>query len=219
MSGEIELTRKRSSLWLIFLLLLLFVLLVLALPLVNTRVNTSTQTGIQSQCPETGQHFDDQQEAFTLAQAAQQYRSAHPFRGNYGLGSYIICFQDGSQQRNQSPVFKGYDSPTQPKNQTHSEQSSYGWLQLQFSRLSIDPTSVTAIYAVIFSQVLVCPACKKDMISWQRTLRQKVKMDNVVLSMWDILPEKGFDPAKYPAGTGTFVTPEMLEQVNIPFLP
>lgn len=216
---EAEAPRGRSSGWIWLILLILFALVLVALvgPLLNANVKTATQNSNESHCPPTGQAFNGLQEAFTLAQTAEQYRLKSPFKGIYGLASYIICFRDGSQQRNQSPVFKGYDSPTQPTNATHSEQPSYRWLQLQFSRLSVDLNTVTAIYATIFSQVAVCSVCKQDMISWQQTLRQKAGTDQVYLSIWDIARGKGFDPATYPAETGVSVTSDVLEQVSIPF--
>lgn len=169
----------------------------------------------------SGQGFDTQQEALTLVQAAEQYRTAHPFGGNYGLGSYTICFKDGTQQRFQSPVFKGFNNPnsSEARNATHSEQSAYGWLQLQLSRLAIDQSTISATYAVIFSQVQVCPDCEQDMRFWQSTLRQKAKTQQVFLSIWDIVGGKGFNPATYPAGTGIAVTVDVLRKVPIQFVP
>ena len=83
----------------IFLLLLLVLSIFFLLPSYNTQVNISTQSTTQNQCPQAGQSFNAQQEAFTLAQSAEQYRRTHPFGGNYGLGSYVICYTDGTQQR------------------------------------------------------------------------------------------------------------------------
>lgn len=212
---------QKSLSGLLLLLLLLLGIGILALLSTNVQVNTSTQSASEGQCLSSGQDFDAQQEAFTLAQAAEQYRVAHPFGGNYGLGSYTICFKDGTQQRFQSPVFKGFNNPNtnQARNATHSEQSAYGWLQLQLSRFSIDRSTVSAIYTVIFSQVQVCPDCVQDMRFWQSTLRQKAKMPQVFLSIWDIVGGKGFNPATYPAGTGITVTVNMLRKVPIQFIP
>jgi hypothetical protein len=131
-----------------------------------------------------------------------------------------MCYSDASQQRLQSPVFKGYENltdPGQPRNATHSEQSSYGWLQLQLSRISVNQSTTTAIYAVIFSQVIVCLPCRKDMVSWQKVLRQKAKTNNLYLSIWDIAPGKGFIPTVNPAGTGIPITIGDLERIHIQF--
>src|SRR5438105_7804758 len=148
---------QQSSVPLILLLLLLLVVGILILPSLNTKINTGIQSAANGNCPSSaGQNFDDQQEAFTLAQVAEQYRSANPFGGNYGLGSYTICYKDGTQQRFQSNVFKGYKNTTdktKPENYSHSEQATYGWLQYQLSHLSIDTSKVTAIYTTIFSQI------------------------------------------------------------------
>ena len=104
---------QQSSVPLILLLLLLLVVGILILPSLNMKINTGTQSAANGNCPlSAGQSFDDQQEAFTLAQAAERYRSANPFGGNYGLGSYTVCYNDGTQQRFQSNVFKGYKNTT-----------------------------------------------------------------------------------------------------------
>lgn len=184
----------------------------------NTHTSTTTQNNSEGQCLSSGKSFNEQQEAFTLAQAAEQYRSANKFAGNYGLASYTICYKDGSQSRVQSSVFKGFDSPTKPKNSTHSEQAAYGWLRYTLSRLAIDQTKVATIYTVIFSQVVVCNLCQQDMKSWQRTLRQQANTNRLFLSIWDIMPGRGFNPATYPAGTGTPVTVDDLRKVSINFI-
>src|SRR5437870_13506027 len=101
---------QQSSVPLILLLLLLLVVGILVLSTLNTSVNVGVQNGANNSCPSVGQSFDTRQEAFTLAQTAEQYRSTNPFGGNYGLGSYTICYNDGTQQRNQSIPFKGYDN-------------------------------------------------------------------------------------------------------------
>jgi hypothetical protein len=72
---------------------------------------------------------------------------------------------------------------------------------------------------MIFSQVAVCLDCEKDMQSWQWTLRQKAGTNMLFLSIWDILKGKGFDPKSYPAGRGTSVTIDDLEEVSIEFNP
>lgn len=180
------------------------------------------QSEAEGQCLSAGQDFNTEQEAFTLAQAAEQQRRMQPFGGNYGLGSYTLCYKDGSQRRVQSPVFRGYRNTTdktKPPNYTHSEQATYGWLQSEFSHLSIDRGRVRAIYTVIFSQVVICLPCRRDMKSWQRTLRQIVKTNNLFLSVWDIAPEKSFAPSTYPAGIGTPIAADDLEEVRIQFDP
>jgi hypothetical protein len=201
----------------------LLILLGLTLPLLNTNSSTGTQTGQaenQGQCQFAARRFYTQQEAFTLAQAAQDQRSAFPFGGNYAIGSYTICYKNNTQQRFPSPPAKGYDNLTDttlPVNATHGEQAVYKWLQNQLLQLSIDLTTVQGIYAVIFSQVRVCTACKSMMVSWQRTLRQKARTASVFLSIWDLNP--GFDPATYPAGPASPVVLSDLERVPIVFAP
>jgi hypothetical protein len=208
------------------LILLLFVLLIgliiFALPSLNAQVNTATQSTTEGQCQNGGQSFNAQQEAYTLAQSAEQYRTTHSFGGNYGLGSYTICYKDGSQERFQSDPLPGNNNKTdktKPKNYTHSEQAAYGWLQNTLAKLSIDQSRVPVIYTVIFSQVTVCVSCQQDMKLWQRTLREVAKSPSLALSIWDIAYGNGFNPATYPAGNGVPVTIDMLEAVRIEFVP
>lgn len=218
-------SQSKPSWLLIFLLILLALgILIFALPSLNTRVSTTTQTASQGQCLSNGQGFDEHQEAFTLAQVAEQYRSTHPYKGNYALGSYTICYTDGTQQRVQSPLAPGYTStPTATirANDTHSEQGIYKWLERNLTSLSIDQSQVAAIYTVIFSQVRVCLPCQGNMVTWQRNLRVAARTNSVFLSIWDIRfkSKSGFDPAKYLAGTGIPVAIADLEKVMIAFAP
>lgn len=219
---------RNRSLWLVILVIVLLAFgLLFTLPLPNTRTSSTTQSATPASCPAAGQvfdvqqAFDAQQEAFVLAQSAEQYRAANPFGGNYGLGSYTICLNDGTLRRVQSMPFKGYRDYTLPVSQqhtTHSEQKTYGWLQVQLSRMSIDKSKIAAIYVVIFSQVIVCPPCQQDMVYWQRTLRQKARTNNLYLSVWEIEGGKGFVPTVYPAGTGTPIAITDLRQVPIRFV-
>ncbi len=138
--------KQKSSLGLIiFLLILLVVGIFVLLPSSNIRINTSTQTTTKNQCPQAGQSFDAQQEAFTLAQSAEQFRQIKPYNGNYGLGSYILCLTNGTMRRIQSPPFqKGYYDRSLPYYQqhvTHSEQATYKWLQRPVITSILEPQS------------------------------------------------------------------------------
>jgi hypothetical protein len=146
-------TQKSSagSLLLLLLLLGLLGLLLFALPFINSQETTSTQTSSEGQCLENGHGFNTPQEALTLAQTAEQYRTAHPFKGNYGLGSYTICYKNGDQQRFQSDVYRGFDREDTENQLDHSEQFTYKWLQDNLSQLSVDRNTIQAIYVVIFS--------------------------------------------------------------------
>src|SRR5579884_1686709 len=208
-----------GSLLLLLLLLGLLGLLLLALPSINSQETTSTQTTSEGQCLENGRGFNTPQEALALAKTAEQYRTAHPFEGNYGLGSYTICYKNGDQQRFQSDVYPGYDSKKPPFHITHSEQRTYKWLQDNLSQLSVDRNTIQAIYVVIFSQIVVCPSCRQDMVTWQKDLREKAQMKPVYLYIWDIAMGKGFNPAKYPKGKGKPVSLRDLERVDIEFVP
>jgi hypothetical protein len=78
-------------------LLILLGLFVLLWPSINARINTGIQDRTEGQCLSAGQDFDRRQEAFTLAQAAEQQRRIKPFGGNYSLASYTICYKNGKQ--------------------------------------------------------------------------------------------------------------------------
>ena len=210
---------QKSVIPLVLLLLAALVVGYLILSASNVNVNVATQNASDGQCQDAEKSFDEQQEAFTLALEAEQYRTANPIGANYGLGSYTICYKDGTQQRVQSIVYKGFYSKTQPINDTHSEQIIYGWLQNKLSSLSLDRSNIVAIYAVIFSQVKVCDLCVKDMKSWQRVLRQKARTNSLYLSVWDIIFGQGFVPSTYPAGNGTPITIDALRKVPIRFFP
>jgi hypothetical protein len=145
---------------LILLLLLLVVTGFFALGSLNLAGSaTQTQTG---QCPP----FDEQQEAFRLAQIAEQYRKANPRGTNYSLGSYTVCYTDGKTISGTTRVARGFDAKTPNDiHKTHAEQAVYVFLKGRLAVLSLDPGKVVVINAMIFSQVSVCGACQADMIS------------------------------------------------------
>jgi hypothetical protein len=222
MSGELHLPQAQGHgrLWLILLLLVLLLLFaLLALPLLNTNVGTTSQTEPAGQCDFATKTFNARQEAFTLGQALELYRRTHPTSRNYGMGSYTICYKNGTQQRFPSPIAPGYSQTVIPKNATHSEQAVYQWLLKQFMGLSLDFSTVSGIYAVIFSQVTVCDLCEPDMVSWLSNLRLAAKTNKVALSIWDIARNRGFIPTVQPAGNGAPTTPDDIERVSIPFAP
>lgn len=207
-------TGQKSVIPLILLLLLLAVIAFFALGSLN--LAGSTTRSRSSQCP----GFDEQEEAFQLAQFTEQYRKSHPTPANYGPGSWTVCYTDGSPVRNQTPEFKGGNNKNPavgPTQITHSEQQTYRYLQLKLPGLSLDQSRVVAVEVVIFSQVIVCPPCQEDMVSWQAVLREKARTQNLFLSVWDIAPGKGFVPTVYPGGTGTPVSIEDLRKIDLAF--
>lgn len=208
----------RQLLFLLLVILLLFAAFAAYVQSQGVSVTTASQEA-QGQCDFTQNIFNTQAEAFTLAQQLEAYRSANPTFRNYGMGSYTICYKDGTQQRFPSPIAPGYTQPSLPPNATHSEQAVYQWLLKQFSSLSLDFSTVTGIYAVIFSQVVVCELCRPDMVSWLRNLRQAGKTNRIFLSIWDIARGKGFVPTVQPSGNGIPLTIGDIERVPIVFEP
>lgn len=217
-----QLPAQRPSHYLAIIVLLIILVFAVLYALAQFGASVGTQTSKQGQCLNNGQSFNAQQEAFTLAQEVEQYRTANPYRGNYGLGSYTFCYKDGTQNRSQSPIYPGYNNTkdaTKPINATHSEQKTYKWLEGELNALPANQSPATAIYVVIFSQVIVCGPCRQDMKLWQRGLRSAAKTSRVFLSIWDIVYGKGFNPATYQAGMGTPVTIDAIRRVPIVFAP
>ncbi|HEY1350557.1 MAG TPA: hypothetical protein VGF67_13115 [Ktedonobacteraceae bacterium] len=209
----------------LIIFLLLFLLVVLIFAYTGLRLgNSRTQTSPEGQCRSNGQRFDGRQEAFMLAQMAEQYRERHAFNGDYAYASYTLCLKDGSQQRFLSPVAPGYDNTadkTKPRNDTHSEQALQRWLIKQLTGISFDANTLVGIYMIIFSQVRVCDACLSNMVSWQADLRQAAKTSLLYLAIWDIRPGtlSAFLPTVAPKGTGTPVAIGDLRRVSVSFTP
>lgn len=215
-------TQSGTNTWLIILLLLLLLfgsLFAFAsrINTTSTTTTTTTTTSSSKDCP----GFDAQQEAFLLAQQAEQKRQAVPFAGNYANAFFLVCFTDTSRPSVRDGVrpVQGFYDKTNPVAswKTHSEQGVYTFLRLKMGGLGIDPAQILALDVVIFSQVRVCDPCQQSMINWQAGLRLAAKISNLYLSIWDLTFSAGFDPAQYPAGTGIPVTPLSVEEVPIPF--
>ena len=107
------------------LLLLALVIVFFVLSSLNVGTNTATQTNSEGQCLSNGKGFNTPQEAFTLAQAAEQYRSANPYKGNYGLGSYTICY---AEPRLLLAIWKGFGFHFRLDQDTDLSYSSGGFL-------------------------------------------------------------------------------------------
>lgn len=157
-----------------------------------------------------------------MAQKSEQTRMATPFGGNYGDGSYTICFQDGSSYYYSTKVYQGHDSAPvsgYPLQKAHSEQLAYDELYEAVSTALFDRNQLVGIYVIIFSQIIVCPPCQNEMRLWQRELRQAAHTNQLFLSIWQLRPGRGgFNPKKFPAGIGTPVAMANIQQVFIRFV-
>jgi hypothetical protein len=165
----------------------------------------------------TLQGFDYKAEAQGLASDLQAYRSAHPFRGNYGNASIVVCYADGTFWRNQSQSYQGTGNP---QNDNHSEKLGFVWLQQQVTQLPRNRSLTGArVYTLIFSQVRVCDACKTEMTGWLSDLRTRSGNPTLALAIWQIKPgsNSGFDPAKNPAGVR--LNRDDVKQVQVGFIP
>ena len=110
--------------------------------------------------------------AFTLAQRVQSYRqSIHEQRRiNYG-DAYIVATGIKPPFRPQQP-YEGMDSKPGAKNDTHSETRLKGWALATIRQKLQQLPSGSTINIVIFTQVKVCPDCRKDTNEWATQLQQ-----------------------------------------------
>lgn len=214
---DAEVPQQKSTLLIIFLLLVIIVGVVFAAgSLSNIGTATTTATTTQ-QCPV----FDEETEAFRLAQIAELYRMRNPDPRNYGLGSYFVCYVSGEIGTYQTPVFAGANDTTGQNsiNSTHSEQLTYRQLQNKLANPALHVDDIVNIFVVIFSQVIVCDSCIADMVSWQSVLRQKAGVEQLFLSVWQLRPgQGGFNPRLFPRGLKAPIAPAGIEQVDVPFL-
>ncbi len=110
--------------------------------------------------------------AFTLAQRVQSYRqSIHEQRRiNYG-DAYMIATGIKPPFRPQQP-YEGMDSKPGAKNDTHSETRLKGWALATIRQKLQQLPSGSTMNIVIFTQVKVCPDCRKDTNEWATQLQQ-----------------------------------------------
>lgn len=163
----------------------------------------------------------EQEEAFHLAQATQAERQAHPYGGNYGQGSITVFYPNDTSSRYPSPIYQGYDAPTPPLYRTHSEQKIYQWIVATLPKLRQRRVfdGATAVRIVIFSQVIVCAACRSAMIPWQQTFHTLTGVKVLFVTVWQLTPQKaGFSPKCVPRGKPV-TSPDDVQQVMIPFAP
>lgn len=145
--------RKGASplLWIVILVLVGFG----AMYLYTASTGTQTAT-TQAHCP----GVDLQQEAFLLAQQAEQTRKISPFAGNYANAWFEVCFTNGKPLIDGVRPIRGFYDEEHPEDswKTHSEQGVYlGFFTPKLKALKLDAQQVVAIDVVIFSQVKVCP--------------------------------------------------------------
>ncbi|HZU03183.1 MAG TPA: hypothetical protein VFA10_26180, partial [Ktedonobacteraceae bacterium] len=110
--------------------------------------------------------------AFGLAQNVQRYRQRinEQRRINYG-DAYMVATGISSPFRPKQP-YEGMDSPSGAKNDTHSETKLKGWALFTIrQQLQLLPSGST-INLLIFTQVKVCPECRRDSNAWVMQLQQ-----------------------------------------------
>ena len=110
--------------------------------------------------------------AYKLAQNVQSYRQRnHETRHiNYGY-AYLVATGISSPFRPKQP-YPGVDSPSGAKNDTHSESMLKGWAFLTIRQQLQQLPAGSTINLLIFTQVKVCPGCRRDITAWATQLQQ-----------------------------------------------
>src|SRR5712692_4755976 len=110
--------------------------------------------------------------AFILAQSVQSYRQSihEPRRINYG-DAYLVATGINPPFRLQQP-YSGMDSKPGAKNDTHSETRLKGWALLTIRQKLQNLPSGSTINLLIFTQVKVCPDCRRDINGWATQLQR-----------------------------------------------
>lgn len=110
--------------------------------------------------------------AFNLAQQVQNYRQRiHEARHiNYGY-AYLVATGMNRPFRPKQP-YPGMDSPSGAKNDTHSESMLKGWALRTIRQQLQQLPSGSKINLLIFTQVKMCPDCRRDITAWAMELQQ-----------------------------------------------
>lgn len=123
--------------------------------------------------------------AFTLAQNVQGYRQRiHEGRRiNYGDASLVAT---GIEQpfRPKQPA-AGMNAPNPPQNDTHSETTLKGWAIYTIRKSLQNLPAGSVINLLIFTQVKVCPDCRRDIQTWAKQLQQVAPTGVIVnVAIW-----------------------------------
>jgi len=111
------------------------------------------------------------QTAFDLAQSVQNYRNRIHERRRINYGDAFMEAGVASPFRPPNP-FDGMDSPSGAKNDTHSETKLKGWALATIRRNLQSLPAGSTINVLIFTQVKVCPDCRRDIQAWTKQLQQ-----------------------------------------------
>lgn len=110
--------------------------------------------------------------AFDLAKNVQDYRQKiHEGRRiNYGDASLQVT--GITQPFRPKQPYPGMDAPNPPENDTHSENMLKGWGLYTIRKSLQNLPSGSTINMLIFTQVKVCPLCRKAIQTWATQLQQ-----------------------------------------------
>lgn len=110
--------------------------------------------------------------AYELAQNIQDYRQRihEPRQVNYG-DAYLVAKGITDPFRPKQP-YDGMNSKRGAKNDTHSEAKLKGWALLTIRQQLRQLPAGSTINLLLFTQVKVCPDCRRDIAAWAMELQQ-----------------------------------------------
>jgi hypothetical protein len=110
--------------------------------------------------------------AYELAQNVQDYRQRihEPRHINYG-DAYLVATGIHDPFRPKQP-YPGVDSPSGAKNDTHSESNLKGWALYTIRQQLQQLPAGSTINLLLFTQVKVCPDCRREVTAWAMELQQ-----------------------------------------------
>lgn len=112
------------------------------------------------------------QVAFDLAQAVQAYRTRIHERRRINYGDALLEATGISRSFRPPNPFDGMDSPSGAINDTHSETKLKGWALATIRKNLQNLPAGSVINVLIFTQVKVCPDCRRNIQQWATQLQQ-----------------------------------------------
>jgi hypothetical protein len=136
--------------------------------------------------------------AFDLAQNVQDYRQRIHERREINYGDAYLQVTGIAQPFRPKQPYPGMDAPNPPEHDTHSEHMLKGWGLYTIRNSLHNVPAGSTINMLIFTQVKVCPPCRKAIQTWAKQLQQTAPAGvSVNLSIWQ---QTSFD-IKHPDQT------------------
>lgn len=123
--------------------------------------------------------------AFQLAQNVQDYRQRIHEGRRINYGDAILQASGIAQPFRPKQPMPGMNAPNPPQNDTHSENMLKGWALYTIRKSLQQLPAGSVINLLIFTQVKVCPDCRRDIQTWAKQLQQAAPAGvSVNLSIW-----------------------------------